>query len=54
VVAISSPALPSGSNFADVAGTDIWVDGTTQTANVGNTNSVTLGTGGTVGVQNSA
>ena len=45
-VAIISPtvALPGLTD----AGTTI--DGETQTTNVGNTNSVTLGTGGTVGV----
>jgi hypothetical protein len=39
-----APALPA---ITDAATS---VDGTTQTANVGNTNTVVLGTGGTVGV----
>ncbi len=45
-VAVITPvtALPA------ITAADTSVDGTTQTANVGNTNAVVLGTGGTVGV----
>ncbi|HLK97122.1 MAG TPA: right-handed parallel beta-helix repeat-containing protein, partial [Hymenobacter sp.] len=48
VVAIVSPLT-----FATITSADLYLDGTTQTANIGNTNNVTLGVGGTVGVQDS-
>ncbi len=49
-VAVITPvtALPA------ITAADTSVDGTTQTVNVGNTNAVVLGTGGTVGVDNLA
>ncbi|HEX8660119.1 MAG TPA: SdrD B-like domain-containing protein, partial [Hymenobacter sp.] len=45
--------IVSPAGFATISGPNVAVDGTTQTANIGNTNNVVLGTGGTVGVQDS-
>jgi hypothetical protein len=49
-VAVITPAT----DLPAVTATDTSIDGTTQTANVGNTNAVVLGTGGTVGVDSLA
>ncbi|MBD2767236.1 gliding motility-associated C-terminal domain-containing protein [Hymenobacter sp. BT664] len=45
--------IVSSAAFATISSPNTVVDGTTQTANIGNTNNVVLGTGGTVGVQDS-